>query len=183
MTDPAEILAGSDGPPQPLTEAMSALNDAQARLKAMIEAHTEAEAALRLEITEHRRTVGYLSSDLDLAKIDAARKILYVRGCYTEGGDDRGGVVADAIQDLLNGKPRLRTTLLATKSFDRWHGQRSDHAYGYGPRHGTIVFGIGLWQQARDRDLTPDEIEAAIYFLTRLEAIEARDDAARLNTL
>ncbi len=57
--------------------------------------------------------------------------------------------------------------------YDRWYGQRSDHDYGMGPRHGSIIFRIGLVSDARHRELTSAERDAAVYYLMNLEAIQA----------
>lgn len=56
-----------------------------------------------------------------------------------------------------------------TKDYDAWAGQRSDHEWG-GPRHGSIVFKIGL--KDRSRELTEEERADAIYFLLNIEAWE-----------
>jgi len=42
-----------------------------------------------------------------------------------------------------------------------------------GPRHGSIIFEIGLTKEARQRDLSAEETDAAIYYLVNLERIQS----------
>lgn len=112
---------------------------------------------------------------LDADKVALAETVIYVRGSYAKAGDDRASVLRDAINELATSDGgRLWRETFGTKSYDRWYGQRSDHPYGYGPRHGSLIFEIGLTRavRARPQKITPDEIEAAIYYLTHLERIQ-----------
>lgn len=57
----------------------------------------------------------------------------------------------DAIDDFRQGPNRLLGGFFGVKRYDRWESQRSDHPYGYGPRHGYIWFSIGLNHEAASR--------------------------------
>lgn len=139
------------------------------------------------EIRITNEAIGLAKAGIDDAKIMLAEHVIYVRGDYGPHGDD-GSVIADAIKQLAEGCTttgygKLRTEYLGTKNYDRWHHQRNDCSYGYGPSHGSIVFAVGLTQATRDRlnkggELTADERDAAVYYLLNLQSIQkAKRDA------
>lgn len=158
-----------------------------AQLRADLSAHEAAakarSEAILAEIAKISRSVALDGAMLDQAKIDAARKVLNVRGSYDRAGEDRASVVQDAIAFFATGpKPYkdLRRGYFGTKNYDRWSGQRSDHDYGYRPSHGSICFAIGLTDDAQKRsDFTPEEVEACLYLLTRIEAVQKAEAQAR----
>ena len=159
-----------------------------AGLRADLSAH-EAEAktradAIRAEISELSRSVALGGAMLDQDKIEAARKVMYVRGSYERAGEDRASVIQDAIAFFATGpKPYkdLRQGYFGTKNYDRWSGQRSDHPYWAGPSHGSICFQIGLTEAARKRDdFTAEEVEACLYILTRVDAVQKAEATAKV---
>lgn len=144
--------------------------------------------ALQHELREAEAHAKQLASQLDTEQILLAEHVMEIRGTYARAGSDRAEQREAAIADLLAGAPRLRTCYMATKSYAQWHGQAVDCTYGMGPRHGTVIFAIELTPPVRDRlksggSLTPDEVNAAVYYLRNLEAIEQTvqeaDKAAR----
>lgn len=151
------------------------------RLTTELAAHEVAAKAestrLSNEIAAHRTIVARSEAGLDSDKIVLAETILRVSD-YSSGGDERNSARQDAIKwfagtlDSRNGYADLRNVYFGTKNYDRWVGQRADHSYGMGPRHGSTCFSIGLLERARRRDLTDEEREAAIYYLVNLEAIQ-----------
>lgn len=144
-----------------------------------VKRHAEELRALDWEIAEATRQRNLLIEGLDAAKIELAEHVIYVSGDYGRAGQDRAGCREEAIQALLAGGGRLRTEYCGTKNYDGWRGQGSNHAYGMGPRHGSIVFAIGLQPHARARDLGADEIDAAVYYLRNLERIQDASRKAR----
>lgn len=139
--------------------------------------------AIRAEIAGISRSLALDGAMLDQAKIEAARKLLYVRGSYEQAGEDRASVIQDAVAFFATGpKPYkdLRQGYFGTKNYDRWSGQRSDHPYWAGPSHGSICFAVGLTDAARKRDdFTADEVESCLYLLTRIEAVQKAEAQAR----
>lgn len=129
-----------------------------------------------------RTTLSKHAAGLDVDKITLAETILYV-GDFAKGGTDRASAVQDAIKWFATGKAGyrgLQHEYFGTKSYDRWHGQRCDCEYGMGPRHGSIIFRIELSRDARNRDLTAEEKDAAIYYLVNIQAIQtAAKEAGR----
>lgn len=109
-----------------------------------------------------------VSVGLDLDKIELGKKILYIHGNpYGKSDDVRYSgdnfIAKEAIKDILNGCKHLRKEFFGNKVYEGYY-QRCDCKYGYGPSHGGIVDEIGL--KDRDKELTEDEIEATVYYLT-----------------
>lgn len=127
------------------------------------------------EIRICQELIEQAKSGLDDAKILHAEHVIYAGGKFGPIGDD-AATVQEAIADIAAGCPKLRHEYFGTKNYDRWTHQRSNHTYGYGPSHGSIVFEIGLPGPVRDRlrnggELTPEEKDAAIYYLLNLGPI------------
>lgn len=171
-----------------LTTAARELHEFNVALSAHIDAAKREEARLRDEIRARRSVLEMSAAGIDFEKVAIAKTIISVGGTYVNGGDDRASVVADAIRQLATGAPirqvygDLWRVRFGTKSYDRWHGQRCDCDYGMGPSHGSIIFAVGLTNAARKRpyaDLTPPEIEAAIYYLTNLARVQAAEADAK----
>lgn len=127
------------------------------------------------EIRIAREMQNRRSAGLDENKVRLAEHVIEVRGAVERNNE---GCLGDAINDLANGTPRLRREYFGVKNYDRFVGQRCDCSYGMGPKHGHIVFEIGLTQEARKRDLTEEEANAAIYYLVHLKAIQEAAKAA-----
>lgn len=127
-----------------------------------------------------RHQIGNAKAGLDNDRIERGLSILKLRGSYTRGGTDKASVIRDAVDWLSTGKNagyyQFDQADFGTKSYDRWHGQRSDHEWG-GPRHGSIIFQIGL--KDRKAELTEDQRSDAIYFLLNIEAWEAAKATSR----
>lgn len=162
-----------------LTTTVAELTALRADLIAHDAAAAKEQARLRAEIAARQTLLNNAEAGLDSDKIALAKTVLKVRGLYAKGGTDRAGVIHDAIRWLATGDRGtayrgLDGSNYGTKNYDRWQGQRSDHEWG-GPSHGSICFQVGLVD--RTRTLTPEETEAAIYYLVNLE----RAQTAALN--
>ncbi len=165
-----------------LTEAAQKLHQLRADLAAHETAAKKRSEEIKQEIRAKALILENATEGLDAGKIATAQSVLRVYGFYERGGDDRASVISDAIKQLATGEPvrpvygDLWRVQFATKNYDRWQGQRSDHEYGYGPKHGSIVFSVGFTDEVRKRDpqvLTPEEVEAAIYYLTNIQRVQS----------
>jgi len=163
-----------------LTQTYRELSELRVALQAHEENSAKELARLKREIAIRQTAINQSEAGLDIDKIALARTVLRVTD-YSKGGAEKASARADAIRQLATGEPirqfygDLWHVAFATKNYDRWSGQRCDMEYGYGPRHGSICFSIGLLPEVRKRDpkiLTPAETEAAIYYLTHLERIQ-----------
>ena len=175
MTDALEMT---------LTEAVRQLDAETKSLANLRDTFKIVEAAALKTIAALERRLKMDEMGIDTHKVLLAEHIVYVTE-YSKGGEERDSARTDAIHWFATHGPErvpyhdLRSQYFGTKSYDRWHGQRSDHSYGMGPRHGSIIFRIELLPEPRKRTLTADEIEAAIYYLTNLERIQAAARSAK----
>lgn len=100
-------------------------------------------------------------------KIADAKQLLKVRGIrHFRYGDTRKAVLA-AIDDIAHGVVKLRTKYIGCKNYDGFYCQREDHKYGYGPRHGSTVFEIGLRDPSHT--FSDYDIEVCLYFLNIIQ--------------
>lgn len=120
-------------------------------------------------------------ANLDSGLILHAEHIIYA-GNFKKAGDDRFKCLEEAIQRILAGGGAMFHEYSGTKSYDRWNGQHSNHSYGMGPRHGSIIFQIGFTRPVRSREekkLTEEEINACVYYLRNLERIQEAAEKAK----
>ena len=139
-------------------------------------------AVLTAELNSIQSMIHMEAASLDLDKIKLAETVIYiyVSGKYGPYGDDQDAV-NEAIEDIADGCRKtgyghLRTEYFGTKNYGRWFHQGSNHEYGFGPRHGSIVFAIGLKPDIRKRlseggSLSEAERDAAIYYLLNLKKV------------
>lgn len=159
-----------------LTEAHRKLAGARNERKRLTEQHTRDMRQIGREETEAKNAIALAASSLDTDKIALGQNILVVSGDWTRAGCDRKAAMDKAVEDLaLNGAAVLRTRYFGTKNYDRWNGQLVCVEYGMAPRHGHVVFRIGMAESARKRPLTPEETEAALYLLAHLETVQRID--------
>ena len=151
-----------------------------------IAAHKVTVKTLEDSIKSIQETRNIIGTGLDEKMVACAEAVIrvegdagkIVNGSYPD--QTRSGIrwkaIEDAITDLANGGSKLKGNYFGVKNYDRFGDQREDHNYGMGPRHGSIVFRIGLVD--RKKELTEQEIEAAIYYLTHLKTIQDAKQAA-----
>lgn len=137
-----------------------------------------------------------VSSGLDLAQIDLAETVLAVRGAVDSvrlndtrsNRSCRSNAVREAVNwfthlDDPDSVEALRVKnmhkyYLGVKNYDGFGDQGSDCEYGYGPRHGSIVFSIGLRRDRIGSEISYDERNACIYYLRNLSKVQAAKNAA-----
>lgn len=164
-----------------LQKYLSALVMERADVEAKYKADT---ARLTSAIDVAKRDIAAAAAGFDMEKIAAGRTILYVQGQFAKAGDERAAVLRRGITDLSeNGGTVLSREYFATKSYDRWHGQFLSCEYGMCPRHGSVIFEVGMIGEHRKRlrdggSLTEAELEAAVYLLTVLPQLQDAEAAA-----
>lgn len=137
--------------------------------------HSETMQRLNAELASLSVRAKMMIANIDPDKIEQAKCIVDVRGIYAKAGEDREIQRCAAIAAILAGGERLRHEYFGTKDYAHWHGQAANHAYGMSPRHGSIIFSIGLTAEVRKRPapmLTEQEIEATVHYLRNLEAVQ-----------
>ncbi len=96
---------------------------------------------------------------LDLPRLRAAFVDLAVDG--DPAHNEREALIARAIAMIqADGKAALATGYLGVKNYAHFGDQESSHPYGFGPRHGSIVFSIGRTRPADKVILGADHIYA-----------------------
>lgn len=163
-----------------LAEAVNQQTQARADLEALRETSKREEDRLQALIRQAGEVLMLSASGLDLSKIELAERIITVTD-YSRGGDARASCIQDAMRQFASGAALsaykdLWRYYFGTKAYDRWHGQREDHEYGFGPRHGSTIFSVRLTADARNRkqsDLTAEEVEAVLHYLTNIEKIQS----------
>lgn len=164
-----------------IADAAAARHRLSGALAAHLQASHNEEQRLRAELAKAQAAIAVSSAGIDLTQVAAAEVVVYVRGAYVEAGSDRATVVRDAIAEIATGEKQgyrgLWFEAFGTKSYAQWHGQRCDNEYGYGPKHGSVIFQVGLRDSVRAREpqaLTDAERNACVYYLTNLEQIQAQ---------
>lgn len=75
---------------------------------------------------------------------------------------DRESLINEAIGYIReSGFERFRKEFIGFKNYEAFGDQRCDCRYGYGPRHGGVVFRIGI----KDKSLTKENYDDEIYAL------------------
>lgn len=172
-SDTTRVPAGES----PYWQAQRRVDQAHEAKAALRERHEREEKAAQREIEEAVAVLRHLKAGTPPEIKERAEKVVRVR--YPENVDREDGprAVQAAIKDLMQGALKLRLEYIGTKHYEGWIGQREDHKYGYGPRHGSIVFAIELQEDVIKRlreggRLSDDEIEAAVHYLTNLTRAE-----------
>ena len=132
------------------------------------------EESLSFEIRILLKLENTALNGFDVMKIQLAESVLDVEG--NPYGNTGGGVLnlaERAIIDIANNTQLLRRQFFGNKRYDGFYQEWSG-GYGSGPAHGSIVDEVGLRRDARTRDLTDDEKDAAIYYLKNYTAIKRR---------
>jgi len=109
---------------------------------------------------------------LDTEKISRAQHILLIRGEFFNNSE-RTDCVHRAIKDLVSGSAAFKTQYFGVKQYSGFGDQGCDCEYFMGPRHGSIVFAVEMNKDARERDLSAEEVEDCLYYLSTLGEYQA----------
>jgi hypothetical protein len=172
-----------------LTTAAREMHELRKELAAHIDASKKREAELRSSINDRSRVLESAADGIDADKVALAKTIISIRGLYANGGDDRKSVISDAVKQLSTGSPcaftmaTCGTTISARNHMTAGTVNAVITLTTWGRATGSIIFSVELTDRVRKNltyaDLTPDEIEAAIYYLMNLERVQAAEQRAR----
>ena len=99
------------------------------------------------------------------AKIDVNRCLVAMSDIYVSGIPEtimRKQIIEEAIAAIQkDGAEALATRFLGAKNYAQFGDQRCDCEYGYGPKHGWIVFEVGR----REKSNTPKTLGADHVYL------------------
>lgn len=165
------------------------LNNAEAAIVSLRSKHKE---SLRsLESARDRASYEYklvLNHSLNLEWIKNAESIITIRGQIGITKDGKVGLGNDleAVEDAIKwfaGSGGIYLDLncqySGCKNYDGYIHQRENHNYGFGPRHGNIVFAIELKPEFRKKDLTDEQKSNCIYYLEALKIGQLERDGGR----
>jgi hypothetical protein len=125
--------------------------------------HERAVEELTAGINEAGRMKRALLKDLDLEKIKIAESLLWIRGLKT---DFDHGCTERVIKGLAVMDGKIYREYYGVKDYAQYIHQDADYEYGYGTKHGYVVFSIGLKNPGHV--LTDEEIENCLYYLNLL---------------
>ncbi|ENR0029175.1 hypothetical protein ACETF5_004349 [Yersinia enterocolitica] len=152
-----------------LTELVQKLSEAKKKKLQLMNQYQINLSSINSEISTISKHLSITNVGLDLEMVN--RGMLVIEFGETKGINERNKCVDDAISDLAGGAKKLNERYFGTKDYAHWNDQREDHEYGYGPKHGSIVFRVGLRHEFLRKKLTPDDIECAIYCLLNINKI------------
>ncbi|BDH62343.1 hypothetical protein MTP04_24730 [Lysinibacillus sp. PLM2] len=120
---------------------------------------------LTKKINDYKRLKELSLNNFDLNKITIAESLLeFSRGFNRKNN----GPIRHAIDDIVNDFRCLRKEYFGTKDYSGFVNQEVQCTYGYGPRHGYVVFSVGLKNGVRQKEFTDEEKDACIYYLNHL---------------
>lgn len=155
-----------------ISQERAAIADRQARFEVYVRDHRE---QWKRELAELAEDEHMLIQKLDVSLITMARGILETHGLEHFAVDEynmHSGEFADnamilqIIDDVLAGCKALGAAYFGVKNYAGFVHQGIRCEYGMGPRHGHVVWSIGLKEQYRGTGLSAKQQNAVIYFLT-----------------
>ena len=106
---------------------------------------------------------------VSVAQVEIAESVLRVKGILS--GAQRAKAVDEAIGYIATSDTPMKKEFVGVKHYSGFSDQSCNCSYGCGPRHGSIVFAI---ESIKRKDAwTGKERDAAIYYLSNLEKIQA----------
>ena len=113
---------------------------------------------LKAQKKELETKLQYETDGIDSNRIDNAKRFIYIEGLkHNYGHGETRTCVDDLISDIVNDNYKILKEYYGCKDYDRFICQRSDHKYGFGPKHGDIVFSIRATQDFREGKIVPNE--------------------------
>jgi len=112
---------------------------------------------LQAQKKELETKLQYEIDGINSNRIDNAKRFIYIVGLKNYGRGETRLCIDELISDIVNDNYKILKEYYGCKNYEGFICQRSDHPYGYGPRHGYIVFSIEATQDFRRGEITPNE--------------------------
>ena len=157
-----------------LAELVSAIETLEERKNQETARHAHKMAQFDTDIARLETKMALITRRINPQQVERAKNTIEVRGQVYPGMRQR--VVENAIRQLARGGGVLHHEYFGTKHYSGFVDQRCDCEYGYGPKHGTVVFSVGLSSQFRERTLLSEQIEDAVYYLKNLGKIQDTEE-------
>lgn len=154
------------------------INEAKQAMVLEQKRHKQAMKEFQAQLEYAEREKALMMAGFDFSRIQQAEEILYIRMVpkYFDAS-----CVTDAIKDIVENTQKMHREYFGSKNYSGWVNQRSDHTYGYGPSHGTIVCAIGLNREYR-QSLTAEQKEDCLYYLNLLLDADKREQLMERKT-
>jgi hypothetical protein len=157
-------------------ELVLAINEQKSIIEESKKAYDISMKNMLKELAHFKEKLNLLKEGLDLDKATKGLEVIAIKGEITS--DQRRACISEAISALAAGGGGLKKGYFGVKIYSGFGDQRCDCSYGMGPRHGNIVFSVGLSRDCR-QIVTDDQIEAGIYTLLNIDAVlKAKKEAA-----
>lgn len=124
--------------------------------------------ALNRKIQEVSDLILSGKAGFDVGRIANAKKLVRVGDVNTA---KRADCVRRFINQLVTNPEWLAQNYCGVKVYSGFGEQGSDHANGYGPSHGSIVFRVKLLKPS----LSEIETDDVLYYLLNIQAIQAAE--------
>ncbi|MDX1806567.1 MAG: hypothetical protein R3267_06050 [Paenisporosarcina sp.] len=121
---------------------------------------------LNTKIADLERLKNMGLNNFDLNKIFIAETILEFSNGFKR---KHKNVIQTAINDVVNNFNLMRKEYFGIKDYSGFVGQEVQCHYGYGPKHGYVVFSIGIKKDVRQKEITEEEQDACVYYLNHLK--------------
>lgn len=131
------------------------------------------------KIKEERRELERLKviymQGVDMAKILISERCLEFKSGFNRFNEN---IINMAINDISLKRDEMREEYFGIKDYAHFRGQEVQCKYNYGPKHGHVVFRVGLTPSAIKNGLSDEERNACLYYLNLLlDDVEFRENA------
>ena len=151
-----------------LHEVIKTRTNIKKELKLLREKFEKEEKQLNKKINNLNKLY-YLGTSIDSVDIE---KVQLAESLIEFQGDPTGkNIHLRAISKIANDPNWLKSNYLGNKRYDSYY-QECNCKIGMGPSHGTICDRIELLRDVRTRNLTDEEKDACIYYLSNIEKIQ-----------
>jgi hypothetical protein len=130
------------------------------------------------KINELRRLESLNKVGLDTDRIQKAETLIKVYGDIYTISEPPKSIAELAIEDIAYDCKHLCKEFYGNKRYESFY-QRSDHQYGFGPKHGSIVDYIGL--RKPNINLSDEDKNNCIYYLQNYNLIREQNSWQFIN--
>jgi hypothetical protein len=162
-----------------LLEVESTINQTKQEISNEKKRHEDEMGKFNKKLEYYNHIKSMLMNNIDANKVENAKKFIRTEGVRNHFDGDASSQLAKAKQDVIDDFKILRREYIACKNYDRFIGQGLECQYGYGPRHGYVVFRIGLWDT--DAVISDEDKCDILYYLNLLDNKETRDKVLQEN--
>lgn len=169
-------MKNGDMPAMKMSEIVTAIAEVNSQIESAAKTHEENLKNLNMRLVQLRERLNYSKASLDQEKVRSGLSVVSITGRLSS--QVRRDAVGDAINALASGGNVLKKRFIGVKNYSSFGDQRCDCEYGFGPKHGHIVFKVGLTTDCR-QVITGDQVEAAIYVLLNIDEVLKAEELAK----